>query len=350
MQIDYLVVGQGIAGSILSDHMIDQGLSIQVISDPSLSNSSQVAGGLYNPVTGRNLVKTWNCDQLFSYLIPYYQRLEKKLKSNFLRETPIYRPFINIEAQNEWMGKSSNGSFDEYVETVYTKPFFTKELNDPFGGVLLKKSGYVNTATLVESFKTYLMSKGVLRNEVFNYDHLNLRGSHIEYKGIRAKKIIFCEGQQSKMNPFFDWLPFKPVKGELLLIETDHQPNVIYNRGVFIIHLGNGLCKVGATYDNNYLTNNPTDTGKNELKRKLRDLVKFSFSIVDQKAGIRPATKDRRPFMGRHPENENIFIFNGLGAKGVSLAPFYANQMVEYLLGRTKLDKEVNIERYFSLH
>lgn len=349
MQIDYLVVGQGLAGSILADHLMDRGFSIRIVSNPSLSNSSLVAGGLYNPVTGRKLVKTWNCDNLFSYLIPYYRNLERKLGAKFLNELTIYRPFSNIEAQNEWMGKSADGSYDEYVEEVHTSSKYNKFIKDEFGGVLLKKSGYVDTAILVRSFESYFKKQGVLFQEKVEHEDFKMDDTEVEYKGGTYKGVIFCEGQLARHNPLFSWLPFKPVKGELIYVKTEHQPKVIYNRGVFVISKKNGVCKVGATYNNQNLTNLPTEEGKNELNRKLKELIKFDYSIVDQKAGIRPATKDRRPLIGNHPKLKNVYIFNGLGAKGVSLAPFYANQLVSNLNGEIELDTEVNIERYFSL-
>ena len=41
---------------------------------------------------------------------------------------------------------------------------------------------------------------------------------------------------------------------------------------------------------------------------------------------------------------------NGLGTKGVTLAPFFANQMVNNLKNCSNIDKEVNISRYYSLY
>lgn len=348
MQIDYLLVGQGLAGSVLADHLISAGYNIHVISDPSLSNSSQVAGGLYNPVTGRKLVKTWNCDNLFDYLVPYYRQLEQKVGSQLMYEKPIYRPFLSIEAQNEWMGSSADGSFDNYVTETFVSSSYGDYVKDDFGGVLLKNCGYVDTACLTQRTQDWLKEKNAISLEAFDYDRLTIEEGQVTYGPIKAKGVIFCEGQLSTANPWFGWLPFKPVKGELLYIKTDHEPEVIYNRGVFVLKKGD-ICKVGATYDNTNRNNEPTEKAKNELNKKLQDLIKFDYKIVDQKAGIRPATKDRRPFVGQHPSIKNAFIFNGLGAKGVSLAPFYANQLVQYLKGQGKLDAEVNIERYFSL-
>ena len=348
MHIDFLIVGQGLAGSILAEHLIQRGLNVKVLSDHSMSNSSLVAGGLYNPITGRKMVKTWNCDRLFEYLIPFYKELEKKLDAHFLYETPIYRPFFDIETQNEWMGKSSESPFQPYVKEIFTKPTY-EEVNDDFGGLLLDRSGYLDTKRFVNVYKSYLQESGHLLEELFDHEVIEYKEEHIQYGSIKARGVVFCEGNLVSQNPQFSWLPFRPVKGELITIETAHTPQVIYNRGVFVIGKENGRCRVGATYDNGNVDLVATEKAKNQLIEKLNNLVNFDYQVVDQQVGIRPATKDRRPYIGRHPERENVIIFNGLGAKGVSLAPFYAKQLVAHLIDETKLDDEVNIERYFSL-
>lgn len=348
MHIDYLIVGQGLAGSILAEHCLQSGLKIKVLSQPSLTNSSLVAGGLYNPITGRKMVKTWNCDKLFSYLVPFYEALEKKLESHFLHEIPIYRPFLDIEAQNEWMGKSSEGAYEHYVEKVAMESQYP-EIQDDHGGIFLKRCGYLDTKRFVEDYESYLKNNDLLKSDVFDHNKLKQNSEGISYGDISAQGVIFCEGVNVTSNPLFDWLPFRPVKGELLTISTEHLPEVIYNRGVFIIGKKDAKCTVGATYDHNDLSMIATEKARNQLKEKLEKLINFDYSIVEQKVGIRPATKDRRPIIGNHPKMKNVYIFNGLGAKGVSLAPFYAKQLVSHLKEEGKLDDEVNIERYFSL-
>jgi len=348
MRIDYLIIGQGLAGSILAEHCLMAGLSIKVVSEVNASSSSMVAGGLYNPVTGRKMVKTWNADNLFNYLTPFYQNLESQLKEQFLNEIPIYRPFLDFEAQNEWMGKSSEGSFDNFVQEVYTGSAFD-ELQDHYGGILLKNSGYLDTRHFVTVYHEKLRKKKLLIEEHFDHSLVEHSEDGIVYKGIKAKALLFCEGTAVRDNPFFNWLPFRPVKGEILTIETSHIPRVIYNRGVFVIGKKNARCTVGATYDHNDLSLDATEKAKNELKEKLKKLINFDFKVVEHRVGIRPATKDRRPIIGVHPTLKHMYIFNGLGAKGVSLAPFYAKQLVDHLTAGAKLDNEINIERYFSL-
>ncbi|OEK05483.1 NAD(P)/FAD-dependent oxidoreductase [Roseivirga misakiensis] len=349
MQVDYLIVGQGLAGTVLCEHLLQMGKKVVVVDDLTLSNSSKVAGGLYNPITGRKMVKTWNCDNLFSYLIPFYQKLEQKLGVRFLIEKPIYRPFASTEELNEWMGKSAEENYAPYIKEIKDRSAYGDHVNDDFGGILLNKSGYVDTAMLINAYQSYLLAEGFYRNEVFSYDHLELLNKGVKYKDISADRVIFCDGRLAQNNPYFQWLPMRPVKGELLFVKTHTSIELIYNRGVFVIPLSDGICKVGATYDHENVDENITSKAQNELTRRLKQLANFDFEVIDQKAGVRPATKDRKPFVGTHPAHKELVVFNGLGAKGVSLAPFYANQLANHLETGDHLDSEVNIERFFSL-
>ena len=75
----------------------------------------------------------------------------------------------------------------------------------------------------------------------------------IEYKGITAKKIIFCEGMHAAINPQFSWLPFVPSKGEILKVKIEDFTNeAILNKQVFIIPLENNTFRVGSTYKCEY--------------------------------------------------------------------------------------------------
>ena len=349
MRVDYLVVGAGIAGSVLARQLLEMGKRVMVIDEPSLSNSSKVAGGLYNPITGRKMVKTWNGDVLFEYLDGFYREWENDLDESFFYSIPIYRPFFSIEEQNEWMAKSIEPAYIPYIAGINQKPFCEDEVQNPYGGILLNKSGYLDTATLLKSFRAYLVKSGLLLESQFNPNKLQKMGGNYTYEGIDFRHLVFCDGHLSTTNPWFSWLPYRPVKGELLFIKSSVMPRVIYNRGVFVIPLGSGMCKCGSTYDHGQLDEIPTIAAKSELIDRVKSLVNFDFEVIAQKAGIRPATKDRKPFVGRHFEERNVWIFNGLGAKGVSLAPYYARQLALHMEENGALDDEVNIERFFSL-
>ncbi|MEQ6120788.1 FAD-dependent oxidoreductase [Reichenbachiella sp. MALMAid0571] len=347
--IDYLIVGHGLAGAVLSQELLKAGKTVMVLDDPSISSASEVAAGLYNPVTGRKMVKTWNADKLFPEIEPFYSSLEKQINANFFHPIGIYRPFLSVEEQNEWQGKVATKEYIPYVERIFTSSRKEYLLHDEHGGLLLKNAGYVDTKVLINANKKFLMNKGNYLESMFKNHLLEEEVGYCRYEGLEFKKLIFCNGFNQQGNTWFDWLPFRPVKGEILRVEVENKIDTILNRGIFILPLNEKYCRIGSTYNWRKIDNLPSEEGKNEIEDKLKKLYKGNYKIADADAGIRPATKDRRPFMGLHPENEHIGIFNGFGSKGVSLIPFYAKNFVEYLEKGGELDAEVDVYRYFSL-
>ncbi|MEM8567198.1 MAG: FAD-dependent oxidoreductase [Bacteroidota bacterium] len=345
---DYIIVGSGLAGTSLAMALLRREKSIRIFNSPNFNSSTHVAGGLYNPITGRKMVKTWKADELFPSLLRFYGELQKTTGKNFLKELRIYRPFVSLEEQNEWMGKSVSSEYSPYVHQIHmssTNP----DLNDDFGGLELSQSGYLDTTIFLKASHELFIEKGLLVDETFDFSNLKISSTKVEYLGFEALKVIFCEGTYLSSNPYFNWLPFSPVKGEILTIESELNTTVIVNRGVFCVPKGGNQFRVGSNYDNTDLSWIPTDKALVEIEDKLKALLKVPFKTIHQKAGVRPATKDRRPYIGLHPKNETIGMFNGLGTKGVSLAPFFGEHFAAFLNGETELDNEVNISRYFSL-
>jgi len=348
MEVDFLLIGQGLAGTVLSHRLLKAGKTLCIIDNAKANRSSRIAAGLYNPITGKKLVKTWNADMLFPEIAPLYLELEEILGKKFFYPKPIYRPFLTIEEQNEWMGYSGEDNFEDYISEVRTKPLF-QEVNDPFGGVVLKNSGYVDINTLLDAYQQKMISEGRLLDEEFKEELLEVSPHGVNYKSIRASAIVYVNGLGAMESRFFSFLPFAPVKGEILVIKQSFTPNEIINRGVFRITLPNETHRVGSTYSWHDLEQGPTDRAKNEILEKYEKLILVSEkAIIEHTTGIRPATKDRKPILGKHPDFENVYIFNGLGAKGVSLTPYFSLQMRDLLIFNNEVEKDVNISRFFK--
>ncbi|GAB3343010.1 FAD-dependent oxidoreductase [Marivirga atlantica] len=350
MKVDFLIVGHGIAGISIYEHLTAAGKNCLVINEEKEFSSSKVAAGLYNPITGRKMKQTWKANELFPYLQGFYGQLEKDLKAKILIEKSIYRPFASIEDQNEWLSNQYN--HENFVAKTYTSSQFNEIVNDPFGGILLKNSGFVDLKKLILEHRNHIQKKQAYKAGRFKYNQLKIEKDRFIYSDIEALNLIFCDGPLSS-NPYFDWIPVAPVKGELLHIKLEQQlpDDIIFNKGVFILrHQEGNYYRVGSTYEWKDLSTTPTEKAKNQIINKLNELIKVPYQIVDQVAGIRPATKDRRPLIGTHPTIKNMFIFNGLGTKGVSLAPYFAQSLTNYILNRNDLHNEVNINRYYSLY
>ncbi|MFY0601168.1 MAG: FAD-dependent oxidoreductase [Cyclobacteriaceae bacterium] len=343
-RVDFLIIGQGIAGTLLSMELLSANKSCHILNKETENTSSNKAGGLYNPITGRKMVKTWLADELFESLESYYSKLEEVLGTRFLYPKPIYRPFFSVEEQNDWQGKVSQADFRPYVKTIHLKSIGIEGVNDPFGGLELSKCGSVDIPTLIMAARKFFQDKGNYSAEVFDYNKLEEKEDGISYKDISAKTIIFCEGPDAVDNPFFKNLPFKLVKGEILDIETNLPVDRVINRGVFVLPK-NGIFKVGSTYDHNVIDHEPTEKGRKNISERLEKIYSKQYKIVKHTAGVRPSTYDRRPFIGMTGKYDRVGIFNGFGTKGVSLAPFFATQFVNYLLRQKDIYQEVLLQR-----
>ncbi len=342
-KIDYLIVGQGIAGSVLALKMMAAGKSIMVIDNGSKQTSTEKAAGLYNPITGRKMVKTWMADELFEGLEEYYASLERLLKSQFLYPLTIYRPFYSNEEANDWQAKLSDDQYSPFIKEVNTKSLALSGVNDEFGGIHLKKCGYIDLPEFREAARKYFQSRGVYQQEVFQYQKLVVAEDEVTYDQLVCNSVIFCEGPRSVDNPFWKDLPFRLVKGEILKIETDLATDMILNRGVFVVPKKDGF-SVGSTYDHQNLDYEPSEKGIADLRKRLSKLFTLDYSEKGAVAGVRPATFDRRPFLGTKYEGK-IGIFNGFGTKGVSLVPYFANQFINYLSQKSELIPEVDVNR-----
>lgn len=344
--IDFIVVGQGLAGSLLGLELIRQGKEVMIFDRPDKNISSLVAAGLYNPVTGRRFTKTWLADELFPFLTDYYHQLEQELSARFFYPKPIFRPFIDRKEQNDIAIRDHPGALGPYIDRIQYEPLESSIIRNKLGGLFLKQTGYLDLPEFLRCMRQWFDARGCLREAWFDPDKMIINDDHVIYQDIQAGKVIFCEGVSAMNTRFFSWLPFRPVKGEILFAELDELPDFIFNRQIFILPLEDNLCKVGATYDWEAINTSPSVKAKKNLESKLLPLLNVNFKIVRHIAGIRPATRDRRPLIGLHPEYNNLGIFNGLGSKGVSMAPYFARMFVNYLVNNMELIKEVHINRF----
>jgi len=337
-----------LAGSFLAWYLLQAGQKVLIVDDSSLHSSSRVAAGLFNPVTGRRIVKSWMADDLFPFAKDIYQSLEKEFKGKFYFEIPLLKMFNSDEERELTIKKMKEDGSDIYISKIYDSINIPGIKKFEYGGVEFHHTGYVDTKILLNEFRNFFIKNKIFASERIDYSAIKVDEEGITWNGIVAKKIIFAEGIQLQPNPFFQ-LPFVPAKGELLLVKSKLRLKMIVNRNGYIVPLGDNLFKVGSTFNWDDLTPNPTAEGRKALENIWKSLTDEPFEIIEHTAGVRPAIKDRRPVIGLHPNNLELGIFNGLGAKGVTLAPFFAKHFTGHLINGSSLIKEVNIDRFVNV-
>lgn len=342
--VDYIVVGLGLAGIAFCEELEKQQKTYLVV-DQGLGSSS-IAGGLYNPVILKRFTPAWEAEKQLELLFPFYENLEKKLGINLVYKMPVYRLFDNAGEQNLWFEASDKPILKNYLSDSLIQNT-NKNINAPLGFGKVLHTGRIDTALLIKTYKEFLKTKNSIVEEEFNFDALQTAET-ITYKNFRAKKIVFAEGFGMHQNPFFKMLPLDGNKGELLTIYAPElKINFAINAGSMIIPLGNDSYRVGTTYHFTDKTTVTTEVAKTEILSGLKKLINCPFEVIAHHAGIRPTVLDRKPLLGKHKDFENIYILNGLGTRGVMLAPYLADMLYHHIEDGVALEKEIDVNRYF---
>ena len=343
--LDYLVVGLGLAGISFCETLENNNKSFKVVTDNS-QVASVVAGGLYNPVILKRFTLAWNATEQLHKAIPFYADLEKKLNVALDYKIPVLRRFASIEEQNLWFEAADRPQLQAFLSPKILSNSNTA-IDAPFGYGRVLGTGRVDTKKLLLAYAAHLLDRNTLIKETFVFDDLKVNDDYLQYKTVKAKRIIFATGYGLKNNPYFNYLPLNGTKGELLTIKaSDLKEQSVIKSAVFSIPLGDDLYRVGATYKWKDKTNIPTSEARLELLEKLNIFLKCDYEVVDHVAGIRPTVVDRRPLVGRHPKSRNMYLLNGFGSRGVMIAPFAAQQLYQYIENRERLHQEMDIDRF----
>ncbi len=349
--MDFIIVGRGLAAITLAHTFYKHKISFKIIGNETLSNCSRIAAGIWNPIVFKRLTKSWLADDLIPYLTTFYAECETVLEKNLVTQRPILKPFTEDQEKTLWI-KKAKGELENFlvkdIHDLSSSPLKHYKVTNGYG--IIKQSGNLNVADFLETstcfFKEYLV------DDVFDHSQLIRSDDKVTYKELNAKNIIFCEGYLVKDNPFFSWIPLKPAKGEILTIEARDLSlkNAVFNRNGFLMDTSDGIYKAGATYEWQDLTQRTTEKGLEELHSKIKQMIRCEYTLLKHEAGIRPSSIDRRPIIGAHPLYKNMHVFNGLGTKGVMLAPFFAKNFVNFYLEKEPLHKDVDINRFYQLY
>lgn len=352
-KIDFLIVGQGIAGTILAHFLLEAGRSIHIIDDADPAGSTAVAAGLINPITGRHFVKSWRVEEFLPTAVETYKVLERKFNTKFYHSRNIVRAIFNAGEQNEWLARSAEPGYDRFVVESVDHEVFEHKITPVYDFIEIGESARVEVGKLIDYYRAFFKAEACYTQAKFDFDLLEIGEESIKYEGWEAKKIIFCEGAKVKNNPYFNYMPFLGDKGEVLTVKIPGSGfEKILKHKLYLIPTGEtDTYWVGATMERDFKNVLPSEQGRTYLVKLLEKILSVPFEVLDHQAAVRPTVRDRRPFIGNHPTHKSLFLFNGMGSKGTSLVPFWAKHTVQHLLENTPLDKEVDVkkyERYFT--
>lgn len=335
------IVGQGVAGTLLAFELEKRGVDFLII-DQGQNHSSAIAAGIMNPVVFRRLTKSWKVDECWNLAIETYTTLEQKLGTTFFYSKPMRRLFASDQELGFWLEKTKNEDFKTYIDLFGEQDETPSYANNTHGNGLVKSVHHIDVRSFLLAARAYFIQNDKIKTQEADYAELL---ENLQTK--QSDALIFCQGYQNFENPFFNKLPVQTTKGQIITIKNgEMSQHELLNRKCFMLPIGNDLFRVGATYEWENTSLITTDEARVQLSEKLESLINVPFKIVEQQAGIRPTTPDRRPILGEHPEYQNMFILNGLGTKGYLLAPWCVDHLLSHMLFGSEILNEVDLKRF----
>jgi len=345
---DYLILGQGLAGSLLGWNLMQQGCKVMLIDDTHQSSSSMVAAGLINPLAGRRLVLPPNMEAWLETAAKTYAELEQSSGKRLYHRMNMLRLFQDAGQLRFWERLQQQPAARKFFGKPCAANHCGQAIHAPFGGFIQHHTGYVDLPGLLGYLRHQFIQANALTTGSLDYTDIILESNAVSWQHLHARQLICCEGWRAQHNPWFHWLPFTPDKGEFLTLKGGKAPDRIINGQHMAVPLATGGLRFGSTHEHQKLDNQPTRDGRQRLLSGLQQLLSngVDFQVTAHQAGVRPATQDRQPLLGTHPEHDNLHIFNGFGAKGTLTIPWHARCFSRYLMQQTPLPEAVDINRF----
>lgn len=323
------IVGHGIAGCVMAMTLWRKNIPFQLVGTSLPGEASMASCGLIAPVTGRRYVKAWKIETYIETSKDFYGWTEKVLGKSFFNEIEIVRFLTNTEAAKAWEHRLSDPEYSQYISMK--KYASIDVLKKPYG---ILTGGYrLDTPKWLNAVRAFLAKK----------DLMTIPEQPVEIQNHNDNVFILATGAADHNLAH----GIIPNKGEALIVRLPKwKIPVIMKDEIFIVPLYDDVYWIGSYYQPWPENPFPTEAGKQQLLQALTQLYEGPIEILEHLAGVRPTVDDRRPIIGAFPGRTNVFLFNGMGTKATSLAPYWAEQLIDHILNGVSLPKEVSPLRY----
>ncbi len=321
MRPEILIVGQGLAGTLLAWEFERAGIAFAITDGGQAPMATAAAAGIINPVTGRRLVKSWRIDTLLPAARTVFRELEEVLSVPLWRDMRVRRFFA-----------------DDREREVFARKWSQGELA-PYGGEVDESGFWIQGGARVDLPRLVAVARAR-----WERDGRWVKGGDEPAGAL----VIDCTGAAVTRLVEFGFVPWEFSKGDILELAVDGLvPDVVLNRRHWVVPVGEGVAWVGATHQPGQQDADPNPVARATLEASARGLLgDRPFRVVGHRSGVRGNLPDKRPVAGRHPEKSGWGIVNALGSKGALWAPLLARQWVDHLTKGAPFDAEIDVGRF----
>lgn len=332
---DFLIIGQGIAGSLLSFEAFRRNLTFDLV-DAGKPSASEVAAGLVNPVLIKRFKMVWQGDTALPLALDTYTQWEKVIKKPIIRPLDVLRKLSSVEEENQWFFHADKPHLSEYLGGIYQGP--VPDLLAGFRLALLKGCYQVDVPVLLRSWRDFLIGNGDFIASEINENDLRFKEGVAHFQNQKYKAVVWCIGAYEKRLP-----GLVPNQGQYLSLNLEWPRFTAVHGKHFLVPQDQGL-SVGATYS-------PGVNHWDEEEEKTEELKEYACAMglpldnYEVKVGVRPTVKDRKPLVGKSPDGYS-WVLNGFGSRGMLMGPWLVKKLLDCILNDEELPASINSERY----
>jgi glycine/D-amino acid oxidase-like deaminating enzyme len=339
MSYDHLIIGAGLAGSLLARDLVQRGKRVLVVHDAGIPGASRISAGLLNPITGRRHAPAWKLSRFLPFARQSYRELQREFSIALFQERTITRFFQDEQDRDAWQKRMNDPVVQTHSKAAAGNEWNQLPVHSSFGAVTITGGGVLRTGLLLDGLHAMIRERATMVEGRCEQGVIQIPGEAPCPVSDLSPSVSYCEGHAVLDNPAFASLPFEFSQGDILVIRAPAFPDAcVVCRGIYLVPAGNGMFRAGASYDWSSRDPSPTAAGRAWIESRLREFMKVSFEITDHFAGVRLTTRRRHPVVGRHPDDNAVSILNGLGSKGVLYAPGCARQLAELLVQGTPVE------------
>lgn len=347
---DVAVIGAGVIGTAITCELVARGASVTLLDCRGAGlGSTQAAAGM---------------------LVPYLEGFGRPLLPLATKSLEMYDSFVDRVSRDAGIGIGyrRSGSLQvvtgdqplEELERVAAdghaaglecelldaqaartaEPQLTPEVS---GALFIKSHGFVVAATLSEALAASAIKHGARMRVPSRARRIEHRDGgivvHLDNDSpVAAHHVVVAAGSWSGdiaidgVPP----LPVRPIRGQLMHLAADAPAlhRIVWAERCYLVPVGDGSILVGATVEDVGFDERATVAGVRDLLDSACDLVPrlWQATFVEARVGLRPATTDAMPIIGRSTKMPGLVYATGHYRNGVLLAPLTARAVADLIL------------------
>lgn len=211
------------------------------------------------------------------------------------------------------------------------------------GAALAVDHGYVAVPALVEALTWAAVRHGVLIEASHPVTGLRVGGDEVSIStedgtSWTAGHVVIAAGSwagqlQSEGQPP---VHVHPVRGQSLRLQWQGEPlrHVVWGEACYVVPWQDGTVLVGATVEDVGFDERTTAAGVRDLLDAACDLLPEAWraTFLEARVGLRPATPDLLPVIGRSDTSPRVMYATGHYRNGILLAPLTAGIIADLIV------------------